>query len=176
MDGRSFLPLLKGERQSGREHVITAHYQAIHYYGDKEKRKDILDRMVREDGWRYKDEWNGLIKDYPIRCIREARYGYIYNQWSDGKERYFLDYGLTGNAMRKAALTDPEMKKRVDMIVHRVPEECYDFQNDPDALHNLIDDPAHRETLDRLRGQLLGWMEQTGDPALPALREQLKRN
>jgi hypothetical protein len=37
----------------------------------------------------------------------------------------------------------------------------------------LIHDPAHRQTLGRLRSQLLDWTEQTGDPALPA---RLTRN
>jgi hypothetical protein len=58
------------------------------------------------------------------------------------------------------------------MLRHRVVEEFYDFENDPDALHNLIDDPKYRQEADRLRGQLLEMMRETGDPALEAFENR----
>ncbi len=174
MDGDTFLPLLHGERQQGRDSVITAHYQWIHYYGNKTKRKDILEDMVRNKGWRYKDAWGGLIKDMPIRCLRNARYGYIYNEWSNGEDEYIFGYNLTAGALKRAARSDPEIAERLDFIRYRLPEEFYDFEEDPFALNNLIEDPAHQEQITAMRNRLLGWMERTDDPVLPAFKKQIE--
>ena len=43
--------------------------------------------------------------------------------------------------------------------------ELYDLKNDPGELHNLIDDPARAETVQRLQKELQRLMSQTG--ALP---------
>ncbi|QDU78143.1 Arylsulfatase [Bremerella volcania] len=45
----------------------------------------------------------------------------------------------------------------------RVPEELYDLKNDPDEIHNLATDPAYQEQLEKYRGILDQWIEQTGD-------------
>jgi len=55
-----------------------------------------------------------------------------------------------------------------------VPEELYDYQNDPDALHNLAGDPDYHQILNDRRARLLAHMEQTGDPQLDRYREQIK--
>jgi N-sulfoglucosamine sulfohydrolase len=45
------------------------------------------------------------------------------------------------------------------------PEELYDLQADPHEIHNLATsrDPEHRAALERLRGVLSRWIEETGD-------------
>jgi N-sulfoglucosamine sulfohydrolase len=172
MDGSSFLPVLLGKKQGGRDQVVTCHYQWIHYYGNKQQRKEILDRMVKEKGWSYKDEYGGLIKNMNIRCIQDDRYAYLFNPWSNGKDEYLYGYELTAGALRSAAQTDPEIKARFDMIRFRTPEELYDLKKDPDSLNNLIDDPGHEQTLQRMRTGMLKWMKDKADPALPAFQEQ----
>lgn len=50
--------------------------------------------------------------------------------------------------------------------LYRVPrpeEELYDRDADPRELHNLVDDPAHADTLAELRGILDAWIAETGD-------------
>ncbi|OGV67330.1 MAG: hypothetical protein A3K19_01940 [Lentisphaerae bacterium RIFOXYB12_FULL_65_16] len=42
--------------------------------------------------------------------------------------------------------------------------ELYDLASDPHEIRNLIDDPARRPELLRLRRLLLEWMQETGDP------------
>ena len=40
------------------------------------------------------------------------------------------------------------------------PEEFYDLENDPNALNNLINDPAYFDTIANYRKELLTWMKQ----------------
>ena len=56
------------------------------------------------------------------------------------------------------------------MLVHRVPEELYDFEHDPHALTNLAADPAHKDTLEKMRKLLMDNMTATADPVLPAFK------
>ncbi|MBN1671655.1 MAG: sulfatase [Kiritimatiellae bacterium] len=145
VDGASFLPVLLGRRQDGREVVFT------HFH-----------------------ETAGC-KRYPMRCVQSRRYGYIVNLWSDG-ERVFRNEsqsGLAFKAMQHAAQTDEFIAKRVELFLHRVPEEFYDFQEDPDGLNNLIAEPGLQVEIERFRARLLAHMRQTGDPALEAFEARL---
>jgi len=144
MDGRSFLPLLAGKKQAGRERVFTQFHQT-----------------------------SGRNR-YPIRCVQDARFGYIFNAWSDGKcvFRNESQSGRTMKAMRAAAANDPQIAARVKHFLYRTVEELYDLKADPDALRNLIGDPKHRAEADRLRGELERWMQRTADPALEAFRNR----
>lgn len=145
MDGRSFLPLLTGAAQPGRDHVFTC-------YNDTSGRKA-----------------------YPMRCLQTQRFGYIFNAWSDGQTAYRSEAmaGQTFPAMQKAAASDKAIAGRVELLVHRVPEELYDFAADPDALHNLATDPKHRAQLQQMRGQMRAWMEQTQDPLIVSYRAKV---
>jgi N-sulfoglucosamine sulfohydrolase len=144
MDGRSFLPVVQDRPQPQRDKVFTEFHQT------------------------------SARRRYPMRCVQDRRFGYIFNPWADG-QRVFKNEsqsGLTFKAMQAAAETDPEVAARVKLFQYRVVEEFYDLENDPDALHNLIDDPAHKEDLDRLRDAMRTWLEQTNDPALEALENR----
>ena len=49
------------------------------------------------------------------------------------------------------------------MADHRAEEELYDLRVDPDELHNLAADPAHRSTVLEMRAALERWVESSGD-------------
>ncbi|MCC7407995.1 MAG: sulfatase [Phycisphaeraceae bacterium] len=144
MDGRSFLPVLRGEKQDGRERVFTQFYQT------------------------------SAKRNYPIRCVQSRQFGYLFNPWSNGTRRFKNESqdGRTFNAMNEAAVNDPQIARRVQLFLYRVPEEFYDFGNDPNALNNLIDDPAYADELAKMRATLEDWMIQTQDPALEAFRNR----
>ena len=146
LDGHSFLPLLKGEKQKGRDYVFTQ-----------------IDSKA-----------GGA--SVPMRCVQNAEFGYIYNPFSDGKYWYRNNNeGLTMAAMNRAAESDPAIKARVDLFRYRVPEELYDLKNDPDCLNNLIDDPSHAGTLDNLQKRLVAQMRKTEDPMLQAFLNRTDR-
>jgi N-sulfoglucosamine sulfohydrolase len=147
MDGESFMPLLRGESQNGRDLVFTQFHQTA------------------------------MKMNYPMRCVQNRRFGYIFNPWSDG-QRIFLNEAQAGRtmaAMRRAAELDPLIAQRVHMFLHRVPEELYDFEADPDALNNLVYDPDYQDVLQSLRDELERWMKRTNDPALEAFRHRESR-
>ncbi len=144
LDGESFLPLLYNEKQGDREYAYTSFYQ-------------IFARTR-----------------YPMRCVQNENFGYIYNFWSDHKQEIRGDAtgGLTWKAMNKAAETDPEIAKRVELYKYRVPEEFYNFKNDPDGLINLAGDPAYADELDKFRIKMLTTMKKYNDPAYQTYRDR----
>ncbi|MFC1453913.1 sulfatase [Verrucomicrobiota bacterium] len=144
MDGRSFLPLLRGDSQDGRDLVFTQFHQ------------------------------NSAKNNYPMRCVQDRRFGYIFNGWSNGVRVFKNEsqMGRTMRAMRSAAETDPIVADRVNLFLYRVTEEFYDFENDPDALRNLINDPNYTQELQVLQERMEKWMERTEDPALTAFRNR----
>jgi len=145
MDGRSFLPLLVGGDQTARDRVFTC-------YNDTSGRKH-----------------------FPMRCLQTKQFGYIYNAWSDGTTRYQAEPmgGLTFRAMRQAAASQKAIADRVEMLLHRVPEEYYDFAADPDGLHNRIADPKCQEQIAQARKEMLLWMERTQDPLVESYRARI---
>ncbi len=113
---------------------------------------------------------------YPMRAVQGRRFGYVFNAWSDGvKELVRAEHKANGSyqAMLEAAAEDPEVAERVAFLKYRTVEELYDYEADPHALRNLIDDPAHAETRNRLRAELEAWMERTDDPQLDAFRTRV---
>ena len=144
VDGRSFLPVLQGQTDGGRDCVFTQYHET--YARDR----------------------------YPMRCVQDRRFGYIFNPWSDGQRTYRSESqsGRTFKAMQAAAARDAGIADRVALYVHRVPEELYAFEKDPDARVNLIDDPAYASELARLRARLEAWMVAYADPALEVFRDR----
>ena len=136
VNGRSFVPALKGETMPGWDRVFTFYNAA------------------------FGNNW------LPMRCIRTLDRAYIWNAWSDGKRQYHTESmaGLTWKAMLAAAATRPEIKARTDFLQHRSPEEFYDLTRDRNERTNLIADPARREEIETMRRELLALMRRTGDP------------
>jgi N-sulfoglucosamine sulfohydrolase len=140
MDGQTFLPVLKGNKQKGRKHVFTQFHQT------------------------------SARRNFPMRCVQDRRFGYIFNPWSDG-EREFRNESQAGRswtAMALAAKNDPDIAARNRLFSYRVLEEFYDFDKDPNALNNLIDDPTYANEIEALREALELWMAGVDDVALDA--------
>jgi len=143
MDGQSFLPILAGKKQGGRDELYTVFH--------------------RTAGRR----------DFEMRSVLTKKYGYIYNAWSDAKTvfRNESQNGRTFRAMAAAARTNPLIAARVKLFQYRQKEEFYDYEADPAALKNLIDDPKHRKRIDHFRARMRQRMKELKDP----LEETYKR-
>jgi len=146
LDGRSFLPLLRGAKQEGRRYVFT------------------------------QIDYKAGGAPVPMRCVQDTRIGYIFNAWSDGATRYRNNNeGLCMKGMVQAAETDPAIAERVKMFRYRAPEELYDLERDPDCLRNLVASAEHQEALRACQKQLREWMVASGDPLLATFDKRADR-
>jgi len=111
---------------------------------------------------------------FPMRAIQTKKYGYIVNLWSDTGIDFLNGSmgGMAWSAMLKAAENDQKIAERVAFYINRVPEELYDYENDPHALRNLINDPDYSKVLKQLTAKLERSMVKTHDPALNAFRNR----
>jgi N-sulfoglucosamine sulfohydrolase len=144
VDGRSFLPALRGEGMAGWDRVFTEYNAA------------------------FGNAW------LPMRCIRTKTRAYIWNAWCDGRKRYQTENmaGLTWKAMLAAAEHDAAIRARTDFYAHRVPEEFYDLSTDRFERTNLIASPAHQAEVEALRAELLSMMRRTDDPFAEAFADR----
>lgn len=140
LDGRSFAPTLRGENQADRNAVFKVYNE------------------------------NSGANRSPMRSVQSKRFGYLFNPWSDGKRifRTATTGTMTFRAMQKLAPTHPEIAARLQFFQHGVPEEFYDYENDPDALHNLIDDPQYADEIAKHRAVMRKFMADSNDHALAA--------
>lgn len=132
--GKSFLELLSKPEQPFRQYVFAEHNW--HDY-------EAYERAVRSTEYLYiVNERAGFANDGPIDA----------NQSLSAKS---LKRGLTDgtlSALQREAYLQPRPR-----------EEFYDIRKDQVQPNNLIDDPAHQESLNRLRDVLRKWQEETGD-------------
>jgi len=115
------------------------------------------------------------------RSVRDHRYQYIRNyvphrprmQHSD-----FSEYTPTRKELRRLAAEGKLAGAVKDfMSPVKAPEELYDTENDPHQIRNLANSADHRAILDRLRGELHGWMARTRDTGLmPEVEMRLRSN
>ena len=146
LQGKSFLPVLEGKKQAGREMVIKEYNE------------------------------NAGGGRHPMRGVQTKKYGYLFNPWSNGERKFRTATQGTDTYKRmvELAATDEKIAARVRLFDYRVVEEFYDYEADPDALHNLIDDPKAAKELKRHRKMLEDWMVRTKDPCLHAFRNRDK--
>lgn len=153
MDGRSFVPALKGVKMPGWDRVYTFYNQG------------------------------GTSAWMPMRCVRTKNRSYIWNGWSDGKTEYqgglwsekgpiMKGTSLAWPAMVKASKNNAAIKSRVDLLSYRVPEEFYDMSEDRFERHNLINNPARQKEIEELRADLLALMRRTEDPFAEAMAQR----
>ena len=104
---------------------------------------------------------------YEMRCVQDARWGYIWNAWSDGEQTYRAENmeGLSWQAMLQASTEDGAIAERTGFYLRRAPEELYDLSSDPNCLINLAGDPGEAaRALEACRQSLATWMRETQDP------------
>lgn len=143
-DGRSFEPVLHGQKQDGRDFVYKVYNE------------------------------NSGGNRHPMRAIETKDYLYLFNPWSDGENVFRTATQGTATYRRMKALAPDNyaIAKRLDLMDHRVVEELYHVGNDHDCLHNLVGSADHAAALDEIRKRLEGIMQSTGDHALEAFRKR----
>jgi N-sulfoglucosamine sulfohydrolase len=145
MDGRSLVPLTRGEPQPGRDHVVT-HVNSV-----------------------------SRGKSFPQRCVRTKDRALMFHPWSDGKAAFKVEAmsGLSYAAMAEAARSDGRIRARLAQYITGTPLAFYDLENDPDERTNLIADPRRGPEVERLQKLLIAHMEKTQDPQLADFRKAI---
>ena len=138
LDGRSFVSILKGGKQKNRDFVYTM----------------------------YEENVGG--KRQPTRSVISKDFAYIYNPWSDGERKFAsATKGMAAYAeMNRLAKSDKLWKQRLELYDHRVQEELYNYEKDPDALQNLIKLKEYETKLNDLRKAMTQFMKESNDPLL----------
>ena len=115
-------------------------------------------------------------KPFPMRGVITPTYGYIWNGWADGETKFSNESmsGRTFAAMVQAAKDNTSIAERVDLYLHRVPEEYFAYDTDPDALNNLVGTPERRELIQSIRERMLQQMRDTDDPQIKAYESFLE--
>ena len=141
IQGRSFLPIIKGSLNPPVSSVIFKEY----------------------------NENSGGIRN-PMRGVQTPEYLYLFNPWSNGKRAMATATNgtATWKRMLELASENETIRKRVDVMRYRTVEELYDINNDPDCLHNLAKSKEHQKTIKDLRQRLHDWMKTTNDHAITA--------
>lgn len=145
LDGRSFKNLLKGNKYESASYVYTLFYA------------------------------NSAFKAFPMRAIQNREFAYIFSPWANKGTYQFMTEtkaGLSYNAMKAAAKSNPDIAARMLLFDFRVTEEFYDLRKDPDALVNLVNDPAYRPQLEKFRAAMEQKMKETDDHILESFQSR----
>jgi uncharacterized sulfatase len=156
LDGRSFLPVLAGQRSTHRDYAYFMH------------------NNVPEG------------PPYAIRGITDGQFHYLRNYHSEktyiekhlfGKPShnpYLQTWFFQADRNQKAY-------KLLNRFMHRPAEELYNLEKDPFELSNLAETGQHQQVKQRLIDALDQWMQRQGDPGpeidtWAALRNARKNN
>lgn len=148
LDGRSFLPVLKGAEKSFRDTIYASHTR------------------------------DGNMNVFPQRCVRDTRYKYILNlnpesvwttHWTKVSGIRESHKEVWDTWVEKAR-TDPQAARMVKLNERHPREELYDAQADPYELDNLAEKPEMKAVLLGMREQLNQWLAEQGEASgLPAI-------
>ena len=141
LQGRSFAPLLRGEQQANRDHVVL----------------------------QYNENSGG--NRHPMRGIQTKDSLYLFNPWSNGDRKFATATTGTATyrRLRELAAENAFLARRLKQFDHRELQELYDVKNDPNCLTNLMGYTEHRDTLSGLRATLASDLQKIGDPVAPLL-------
>ncbi len=150
MTGRTLMPLLAGNKQSGRDVAFL----------ERERHAQVR----RGD------------LGYPARAIRTRDFLFIWNvhpdRWPAGDPEMYVSVGPFGD-IDGGPTKDLLLQGREDSSIARYfalatakrpEEELYDLRKDPQQLENVAANPQYARTKNSLRSSLLKWMRETQDP------------
>lgn len=139
IDGRSFLPVLRGKKSSHRSEIFATHS------GDG--RWNIYPmRSLRTEGWKY------ILNLHPEFAFTT----HIDLAGNLGQRPYFSTW-------EAAATTNAAAAAIVKRYHARPAEELYALAADPQELHNLAGQEGYNSRLQRMRAAMESWMREQGD-------------
>lgn len=148
LDGKSFLPVLTGERSTHKTHT----------YG-------IMTTRGINNGSPF----------YPIRSVRDEQYRLI---WNLSSEETFLNACVKSPSFQSMVEAGEAGDKLAQQLTrrykHRPEFELYDVVKDPMNMTNLAAQPRYAEVVTELKAKLDTWMREQGDRGLETEMDALK--
>lgn len=138
IDGKSFVPVLRGQADEHREQILTTHS------GDGNFNVFPIRSVRTNDGWKY------------VRNLRPDLLFTSHVTKNTGDSGYWESWLDT-------AVKDPTAREKVRHYMQRPAEELFDLNNDPWEQSNLADDENNAERLASMRNALDAWMASTND-------------
>ncbi|MCW1884944.1 sulfatase [Luteolibacter flavescens] len=149
LDGKSFLPVLRGQAEKHRDHTYA-----------QQTSKGIIRGPV----------------NYGIRSIRGERYRYIRNLTPEVTFKNAVTPGKIFQSWVKAGEAgDKHAAKLVHDFQHRPAEELYDCDADPWSRKNLIGEKSLEPVAADLKQRLDTWMKEQGDEGQATEEKALSR-
>lgn len=139
IDGKSFLPVLTGNRNLHRKEIFASHT------GDGEMNRSPS-RMLRTQHFKYILNLAPEIK-YTTHMDRVKREG-VNEYWESWRDKSFTEKHAAAVLWR---------------YHNRPVEEFYELKSDPEEIQNLAADPKYSEKLKDFRKQMNSWRAQQGD-------------
>jgi N-sulfoglucosamine sulfohydrolase len=147
LDGRSFVPVLKGETKSHHDVVFSVHTTRGIYHGSEA---------------------------FAIRSATDGRWMYIRNLHSNEAFQNVTTH--KGAIFKSWRSVDTELaRSRVQNYIRRPAEELFDLQSDPWCLKNLVGKKESTDAHARLSKSMDQWMKQQGDRGDATERSALER-
>ncbi|MBI5768379.1 MAG: sulfatase [Verrucomicrobia bacterium] len=141
IDGRSFVPVLRGDTPRHRDHIFTTH--------SNDARMNVYPaRAIRDERWKY---IRNLHPEYAFTTHLDLVSGRL------GQRAFYREW-------EAAAKTDATAAAIVQRYHQRPAEELYDLYADPFEQRNLAKDPAQSATLAKLRAALDADLKAQSDP------------
>lgn len=111
--------------------------------------------------------FHGMRPFYPRRTVRDGQYQIIHNLLAGrAKPSPGIDGDPAYQVSRDAKYDGTAVRKAFDTFANPPEFELYDIQKDRIAFHNLAGDPKFNKVEARMKGALLQWRKETGDPFL----------
>ena len=132
---------------------------------EKQEGRDYVFKVYNE---------NSGANRHPMRGIETKSHLYLFNPWSDGENRFrtATQGTATYRKLVELAKTDEKLAQRLRDHDHRVYEEFYDIEKDPDCLVNLAKNPEAEPAFAVLREMMEEEMNSSGDHALEAFQSR----
>lgn len=138
LDGRSFLPVIRGEAKRFKNEVYAIQTSRGIHAGPEH---------------------------YGIRSVRNDRFAYILNLTPEATFKCMSTHPNKKwwASWKEKGETDAVARRQVERYQTRPGEELYDIVADPFQTRNLADDPKFAREKAALRAKLTQWMESQGD-------------
>ena len=103
---------------------------------------------------------------FPHRAIIDGSFCYIFNSYVVRSEEKKAKHSGWMDVVNSSLSESKKLKKKIEYMTYRSPEELFDLNKDPGCWNNLAKEPDYAGKLKEYRQKLYKEMNETADPEL----------